>query len=182
MLADITIGMRLSPRAISGYFQFHFMDVIPVHWPKAIVSHDHRPKKAYFQMAQINQPLVPLPQLTGAKPDAMTLWVANDLNEPFRGCTLDWTVTVAGKPVLSDHVTLDVLALNATKGPTVDLRPVTGSAAKFDLKLLLKDGAGRVMSRYQREVRCVPPDSLFKAAEGYVDPFNAKPKRKAKKP
>ena len=36
------------------------VDVLPANWPKSIVSHDHRPKKAYYQLAQINQPLVAL--------------------------------------------------------------------------------------------------------------------------
>ena len=52
VLADKVIGMRLSPRSIAGYFHFHFLDVVPVFWPKSIVSHDHRPKKAYYQLAQ----------------------------------------------------------------------------------------------------------------------------------
>ena len=45
VLADKVIGMRLSPRAIAGYFHFHLIDVVPVFWPKSIVSFDHRPKK-----------------------------------------------------------------------------------------------------------------------------------------
>ncbi len=52
LLADKVIGMRLSPWAIAGYFHFHFIDVVPAFWPKSIVSFDHRPKKAYFQLAQ----------------------------------------------------------------------------------------------------------------------------------
>ena len=79
LLADKTIGMRLSPRAVAGYFQFHFIDAVPVFWPKSSISHDHRPKRAYYQMAQINQPVVALPQLSGRRPDAVTLWIANDL-------------------------------------------------------------------------------------------------------
>ncbi len=105
VLADKVIGMRLSPRAVAGYFQFHFLDVVPVFWPKSIVSHDHRPKKAYYQLAQINQPVVPLPQLSGPKPDAMTLWIANDLAEPLNRCTLDWTVAVGGESVLHGTAT-----------------------------------------------------------------------------
>ena len=53
----------MSPRRIAGYFQFHFIDVVPANWPKSIVSHDLRPKKAYFEMAQVNQPIAVLPRL-----------------------------------------------------------------------------------------------------------------------
>jgi len=59
--------------------------VVPVFWPKSIVSHDHRPKKAYYQIAQINQPVVVLPRLAGHRPDMMTLWVCNDLEIPVCG-------------------------------------------------------------------------------------------------
>jgi hypothetical protein len=148
VLADKVIGMRLSPRAIAGYFHFHFIDVVPVFWPKSIVSHDHRPKKAYYQLAQLNQPVVAVPQLSGAKPDAMTLWVANDLAEPIRRCSLDWTVAVGGKSVLHAARTLDVPPLDAVRGPRIDLRPVTAKAAAFDVTLVLTDAAGRVISRY----------------------------------
>jgi beta-mannosidase len=160
VLADKVIGMRLSPRAIAGYFHFHFIDVVPVFWPKSIVSHDHRPKKAYYQLAQLNQPVVPLAQLTGAKPDAMTLWVANDLDEPLNRCTLDWAVAVGGKSVLHGAAALDVPPLDAVRGPQIDLRPVTARAAAFDLTLVLSGAAGRVISRYQRQVRCVPDELL----------------------
>jgi hypothetical protein len=131
-----------------------------VFWPKSIVSFDHRPKKAYFQLAQLNQLVVALPQLSGAKPDAMTLWVANDLAEPLGRCTLDCTVAVGGKPVLHQTVTLDVPRLDAVRGPRIDLRPVTAKAAAFDLSLVLTDSAGRAISRYQRQVRCVPDEVL----------------------
>ena len=159
VLADKVIGMRLSPRAIAGYFHFHFIDVVPVFWPKSIVSFDHRPKKAYFQLAQLNQPVVALPQLSGAKPDAMTLWIANDLAEPLGRCTLDWTVAAGGKPVLHDRATLDVPRLGAVRGPKIDLRPVTAKAA-IEVTLVVCDAAGRVISRYHRQVRCVPDEVL----------------------
>jgi hypothetical protein len=178
ILADKVIGMRLSPRAIAGYFHFHFIDVVPVFWPKSIVSHDQRPKRAYYQLAQINQPVVALAQLSGAKPDAMTLWVANDLGESLGRCTLDWTVAVGGKSVLHDLATLDVPPLDAVRGPRIDLRPITAKAAAFDLTLVLGDPAGRVISRCQRQVRCVPDALLKTAATGsQTDPFNKTKKK-----
>jgi hypothetical protein len=179
LMADMATAWRLSPRAIAGYFHFHFLDVIPAFWPKAIISHDHKPKKAYYQLAQINQPIVALPQLTGAKPDAMTLWVANDLAEPVNRCALQWTVVAAGKTMLNDSTTLDVPAINAISGPTIDLRPVTANAVNFDLTLTLKDANGQSISRYHRQVRCVP-DSSIGVSGKQVDPFNATTKKKPK--
>ncbi len=173
LLADKVIGMRLSPHSVAGYFQFHFMDVIPAFWPKAIVSHDHRPKKAYFQMAQINQPVVPLPQLSGAKPDAMQLWVANDLERRLNRCKLEWNVAVDGRSVLHDSAALDVPPLGAASGPDIDLRPITAKVPAFDVTLTLRDDAGRVVSRYCRRVRCVPDELLKpKTGETKADPFS----------
>ncbi|HID22236.1 MAG TPA: hypothetical protein EYP14_07525, partial [Planctomycetaceae bacterium] len=34
ILADRAIQMRLMPQTIAGYFHFHFIDVVPVFWPK----------------------------------------------------------------------------------------------------------------------------------------------------
>ena len=160
VLADKVIGMRLSPRAIAGYFHFHFLDVVPVFWPKSIVSYDHRPKKAYFQLAQLNQPVVALPQLSGVKPDAMTLWVANDLAEPLGRCTLDLHGRRRWENPAAPTVTLDVPRLDAVRGPQIDLRPMTAKAAAFDLSLVLTDSAAGPISRYQRQVRCVPDEVL----------------------
>jgi hypothetical protein len=160
LLADKTIGMRLSPQAVGGYFQFHFIDVVPVFWPKSIVSHDHHPKKAYFQMAQINQPVVPLAQLSGMRPDAMTLWVANDLAEDFPKSTLQWSVQSGGKTLLSGEETLDVPAVGAVAGNTIDLTPVTTKSPSFSVFLAVADAQGHLLSRYQRTVRVVPPELL----------------------
>jgi beta-mannosidase len=171
LLADKAIGMRLSPRAISGYFHFHFMDVIPAFWPKSIVSHDHRPKKAYYQLAQINQPIVALPQLTGARPDAMTLWVANDLPEAFPQATVSWTVRHAGQTLIEGRQQLDVSAVGAVAGDKVDLSAIAEKHASFDVILTLSDAAGAPLSKYQRTVRVVPLRLLGKES-GTDDPFN----------
>ncbi|OHB78939.1 MAG: hypothetical protein A2W31_09820 [Planctomycetes bacterium RBG_16_64_10] len=160
VLADKTIGMRLSPRAVAGYFHFHFMDVVPVFWPKSIVSHDHKPKKAYYQLAQINQPIVALPQLTGAKPDAMTLWVANDLADAFPQATLCWTLSRDGLALLEGQQQLDVPALGAVAGEKIDLLPVVAKHPAFDLTLTMTDAHGRLLARYQRTVRAVPAELL----------------------
>ncbi|MEI6645462.1 MAG: sugar-binding domain-containing protein [bacterium] len=174
LMADRTIGMRLSPDAVGGYFQFHFIDVVPAHWPKSIVSHDQRPKQAYYAMAQVNQPVVALPQLTGAKPDAMKLWVANDLSESFPGAAIHWTVSHAGKVLLSGEQKRDVPAVGvAVGGEEIDLLPVTRQVPSFDLELTLKDSGGKELSRYRRTVRVVPPELLkLKAGSNLEDPFN----------
>jgi len=160
VLADKVIGMRLSPRAISGYFQFHFLDVIPVFWPKSIVSHDHRPKKAYYQLAQLNQPLVAVPQLSGGHPDAMRLWIANDLNEAFPQATLRWRVSRDGATLLQGEQKLNVPPLNAVPGEKVDLQPVVKKHPALDVTLTVSDANDRLLSRYQRTVRVVPEELL----------------------
>jgi hypothetical protein len=173
VLADKVIGMRLSPRAIAGYFHFHFLDVVPVFWPKAIVSHDHRPKKAYYQLAQLNQPVVAVPQLTGAKPDAMTLWVANDLTEAFPKATLRWIVSRDGQPLLEGQQMLDVPAIGAVSGETIDLSSLVAKHSAFDVTLTVTDDSGHVLSRYRRTVRVVPTELLSKTG-ATTDPFNKK--------
>jgi beta-mannosidase len=160
LMADKTIGMRLSPRAVAGYFHFHFMDVVPVFWPKSIVSHDHRPKKAYYQMAQINQPIVALPQLTGRRPDAVTLWAANDLPEPIPQAVLGWSIRRQGQTLREGRQLLDVPALGVVKGERVDLSAIVAKHPAFDLVLTVADAQGRLLSRYQRTVRAVPRDLL----------------------
>ena len=170
MLADKVIGMRLSPRAVGGYFQFHFLDAIPVFWPKSIVSHDHRPKKAYYQLAQINQPVVPLPQLEGARPDAVTLWVANDLVEPLKQATLRWKISAEGRSLATGETVVDVPALDAVKGPRIELAQQTATIPAFDLSLTLQDSQGATISHYQRRVRCVP-DSILQSTGQTKNPF-----------
>lgn len=173
VLADKTIGMRLSPRAVAGYFQFHFLDVIPVFWPKAIVSHDQRPKKAFYQMAQINQPLVALPQLSGARPDALKLWIANDFTESFPRATLRWTIRRDGRSLLAGQQQLDVPPLGVVAGETIDLLPVTTKVPAFDLELTVSAANGELLSRYQRTVRVVPAELSGETGTA-ADPFRKK--------
>ncbi len=160
VLADKVTGMRLSPRTVAGYFHFHFLDVVPVFWPKSIVSHDHRPKKAYYQLAQLNQPVVAVPQLSGRRPDAMTLWIANDLTETFSQAALRWTVSDHGQTLVSGEQRLDVPALSAVKGQRIDLLPLVANHSTLDLQLIIADHKGQILSRYQRTVRRVPEEAL----------------------
>jgi hypothetical protein len=68
--------------------------------------------------------------------------------------------------VLHGAATLDVPPLDAVRGPNIDLRPVTTKATAFDLTLVLSDADGRVISRYQRNVRSVPDELLKPEAAG----------------
>lgn len=183
LLADKVTGMRLSPRAIAGYFHFHFLDAVPVFWPKAVVSFDHKPKKAYYQLAQLNQPLVPLMRLSGVRPDAMTFWIANDLDSPFPQATLRWKLAPEGSDaaVVSGQQKLDVPALGTVKGETVDLSGLVEKYPALDVTLTVTDGAGQELSRYNRIVRAVPKSALSRSGQGDFqpakDPFNDKKKK-----
>ena len=173
LLADRIIQMRLLPRGVAGYFHFHFMDVVPVFWPKSIVSHDHRPKKAFYQIAQINQPVVVLPRLSGARPDAMTLWACNDLDRTFADATVTWKVSREGKTRMEGQRKVDVPAINATRVETINLKPVTWKHLNCDLHFTLTDADGRVISHYRRRLRCVPKQLLdVKIREQIEDPFD----------
>jgi len=148
---------------------------VPVFWPKSIVSHDHKPKKAYYQLAQLNQPVVAVPQLTGAHPDAMTLWIANDLDQAFPQATLAWALRCDGKMLLKGRQKLNVPALDAVAGEQIDLAAIAAENAAFDVALTVSDSDGHLLSRYQRTIRAVPAELLkAKSDTGMEDPFNKK--------
>ena len=151
LLSETTKGLRLSPRAIGGYFQYRFIDVVPANWPKAIVSHDLRPKKAYYEMAQVNQPLVPLFQLLDHG-KAMELWVANDLAQRFDRCCLRWGVKL-GKPLLHGEKAVDVPAADAVMVEKINISSVPANVDNIiAIHLVLNDASGKTLSHYQREV------------------------------
>ncbi|HOF86756.1 MAG TPA: beta galactosidase jelly roll domain-containing protein [Armatimonadota bacterium] len=151
VLAEQATGFRLSPQRIGGYAVFHFVDGLPAQWAKSIVSFDLTPKRAYFAMAQVNQPVVPLFQLVD---DGATLlvWVANDRTEAFPGSRITWSVEARGKIVLQGERQADVLALNATQVARVDLSPMVANTPVATITLALSDNNGRPVARYQREV------------------------------
>ena len=150
-LAELTKGWRCSPRRIAGYFQFHFIDVLPANWPKSIVSHDLTPKRGYFAMAQVNQPLVPLPRLIEGG-QAMELWVANDLPQAHAGCRIQWSVLRAGRTVAHGKLAVKVPASDAVLAGTADLTAVPQDANVVDLHLTLESKEGRPLSHYVQEV------------------------------
>ncbi|MEI6646504.1 MAG: discoidin domain-containing protein [bacterium] len=151
LLAEATKGFRLSRKAIVGYYQFHFMDLSPAHWPKSIVGYDLVPKKAFFEMAQINQPVVPLYRLLD-KGSALEIWVSNDLTLAFPDCTVTWRIR-AGERELTGSLQGAVPALDAVclgrLGPG-ELPPA--NCDLFDLELDLRDAQGRKISSYRHEI------------------------------
>ncbi len=151
LLAERTKAFRLSPRRVSGYFQFHFIDATAAHWPKSIVSHDFQPKRGYFEMAQVNQPVVPLFQLTD-RGKAMEVWVANDLDEALPACRVQWEVRWRDKGLRSGQSQANIAPADATMIAKVDLSSIPQTADTVAISLLLFDSVGKAVSRYDREV------------------------------
>ena len=150
VLAEGTKGFRLSKRAVGGYFQFHFLDGTAAQWPKAIVSHDFRPKKGYYEMAQVNQPLVPLYRLID-RGKTMEIWAANDLAVPVPRCKVRWSVR-AGEHRIEGEAPVDVPAGDALLCKKVDLAPLPAECEVLGVALTLVDARGQTLSRYEREV------------------------------
>ena len=172
VIADLTIEFRLRARAISGYFHFHFIDVVPVFWPKSIVSHDHLPKMAYYQIAQISQPVVPLARFMGDNPDGMEIWVCNDLTNKYDGCTVSYSLDWNGENLLEGQHKVDVPAINSVKGETIDISAITSKVSEFDVTLTLEDKSGQIISTYRRNMHCVPKNAEKAEGGDTADPFN----------
>ncbi|MCC6124383.1 MAG: hypothetical protein IT426_05455 [Pirellulales bacterium] len=151
LLIELTRAWRLSPQRIAGYFQFHFIDVLPANWPKSIVSHDLAPKRGYFAMAQVNQPLVPLPRPT-KDGRAMELWVANDLPKTHPGCRIFWRVAEKGKTLAESTQRVDVPASGAVLAGTVALNGVPDDVEVVDIRLKLEDAQGALLGHYAQEM------------------------------
>ena len=151
ILSETTKGWRLSTGRIAGYMQFHFVDVTPAYWPKSIVSHDLRPKKAYYEMAQINQPIVPLPRVTQEGRE-MEVWVANNLNRPFADARVRWTVQDGAKVLAEGEASVDVPSHGAVQARRVDLSSVPAETPVVKISLALLDSKGAVLSGYERDV------------------------------
>jgi len=148
-LAEQATGYRLSARRIAGQFVFHFIDGLPAEWQKSLVSFDLTPKKAYFALAEINQPVVPLFRVT-EQGRALELWVANDLDQSFNDVSLGWSLQVDGR-VLLDGVkrSIDVPPLNASLVETLEL---PADIPAIVVSLSLRNAAGVEISHHEREV------------------------------
>jgi hypothetical protein len=158
ILMEVTKGWRLSKR-VGGYFQFHFVDVSAATWPKSIVSHDLRPKRGYFAMAQMNQPILAVPVI-GMNPKAMTLWLDNDTDLPRTGTVLEWKVTVDGKKVLDGRETADLPAWTSLEVKEVDLAPLA-KVPVATVHLELRDDTGGLLCRYEQEFHLRAYRQLF---------------------
>lgn len=155
LVADHTIAYRLAPKQIGGYFQFHFIDPVPAFWPKSIVSHDLKPKKAYFQMAQVNQTTVPLFKLKGEKPEEMEIWVANDLPDEFKACEVKWKIASKDISLIDGQRKVDVPASDAIMVEKFSLQNFLEGIDKMHVSLELINNAAEVISRYERTVSLV---------------------------
>jgi len=151
VLAEQATGFRLSPRRIGGNFVFHFVDGLPDEWPKSIVGFDLTPKKGYFALAQINQPVAPLFQIT-EQAKQLILWVANDLPEAFPHAHLAWHLTAGDKLLLAGNEAVNVLPLDATPATTIELAPILAQASTVTVSLTLSDEKGKLISQTRREV------------------------------
>jgi hypothetical protein len=148
---ELTKGWRLSPRRIAGYFQFHFIDILPANWPKSIVSHDLRPKKAYYEMAQINQPVVPLPRITD-QGRTMQLWVANDHTAELSGHLISWQILHNNEILLRGSHVVDVPASDAVRIAEIDLSSIPDPVGVISISSVLTDPSGARAGRYESEI------------------------------
>ncbi|MBN2296033.1 MAG: beta galactosidase jelly roll domain-containing protein [Pirellulales bacterium] len=151
IVTEVTAAWRLSPRRVCGYFHFHFIDILPANWPKSIVSHDLCPKKAYYAIAQLNQPTVPLCEIVD-QGKAMGIWVANDLDKSFDNCRIDWSINRDGKKLIGGNISAHVPALNASLLSKVDIQQVPKAAEVVIVRLILSDSSGKIIACYEREV------------------------------
>jgi len=151
LLAERTTTFRISPDKLSGYIMFYFAEPLPSFWPKAIVSSNLCPKKAYYEMAKVNRPLVPLFQIQkGGK--SMEMWIANDFARKFKNCKISWMMKSGGKELLMGSKIVDVPASNAILAEKVNLATVPEETKMVNISLRLTDSAGKELSSYEREL------------------------------
>lgn len=150
LLTQATIGFRLSPKTLAGYFQFHFLELTPSNWPKSLLGYDLGPKPGFFAMAQLNQPVVPLYRLMD-RGKQIHLFAANSLRADLPGSVLKWRIE-AGEDEWSGEVTGDVPGLDAVQLGSIDLTILPSDCELFDLKLELRDPKGRLISEFEHEI------------------------------
>jgi hypothetical protein len=150
VVGALTKCWRLSPKRVSGYFQFHFIDALPASWPKAIVSFDLTPKQAYYEMARVNQDTSPLP-LINEDGTAMAVWIANDKNKPFENATLKWKISSGGKPLVEGGTKTNVKPFDAENAATVPLDAVPKNTDTIDIDLTLTSENGDLLGEYERK-------------------------------
>ena len=149
MTGSVAKGLRMS-RRVCGYFQFHFVDVLPATWPKSIVSHDFTPKKAYYAMSQINQWTVALPHIP-AKAEMMEIWVDNDTATPYEKAVLEWSIHHKGEVALEGKKEIDIPCWDPLQVETVKFSDELLKANVIDVYTKLLDPKGKVLSTYHQE-------------------------------
>ncbi len=151
LLAERTTTFRISPDRVSGYIMFYFAEPLPSFWPKAIVSSNLCPKKAYYEMAKLNRPLVPLFQIQKGG-NGMDVWVANDLPRKFQNCQVSWNVKANGKSLLNGSKSSHVPAADAILVESVDLTSVPENTQMVTISLRVTDPEGKELSSYERQL------------------------------
>lgn len=151
ILAECTKGYRLSNDTLLGYYQYFFSDLSPANWPKSVLGFDLSPKKGFFEMAQLNQPVVPLYRLVGDDLGAMEIWVSNDLIVKFPGAQVAWSVAVGDK-TLEGTFRGDIPATSSTRLGEIPLTALPAGPQVLDVRLTLSDSKGRAISEYRRHV------------------------------
>ncbi len=183
VVGALTRTFRLSPKRVAGYFQFHFLDVTPASWPKALVSHDLKPKKAYYEMAQDNQSVVPLPVIND---DGMglQLWIANDEDQQIPGCTLKWEISAENAKPVTGEQACTVPLYDAQKVVDVDLKSFDKNVSNIKISLSLYNAENKLISTYESSVFIRlwrEKEAVFKPLEEYKDevvPEKVRPEEK----
>jgi hypothetical protein len=147
-LHELTRSWRLMDKQVNGYFQFHFVDLVPANWPKSILSHDLRPKSAYFVMAMLNQPLAPMVEINQGGRTA-TLWIANSTGAAFTDTTLRWQVLDGAHEQIADQQHLASLDCGVTRVARIELEHVPETQREATFALGLFGPQGRLLAKYQ---------------------------------
>ena len=150
--SEQTTGFRLSPKRIGGNFIFHLRDGLAAEWSKSIISFDGIPKKVYYAMAQINQPIVPLFRFReeGKK---LEIWVANDTMQNLSGCSVSWEIAARDvSPVVGKISVETVPAIDAILVTTLNMPENMLGANTVMVQLELNDVNGQLIAKYGRDV------------------------------
>ncbi|MBE0653798.1 MAG: hypothetical protein IH594_08365, partial [Bacteroidales bacterium] len=150
MLIEVTKGFRVSNR-VSGYFQFHYYDALAAYWPKSIISHDNNPKMGYYAMAQVNQPLVPLPRITN-RGKSMELWVVNNYNKEYGNARLTWVIHQNKATILQGELNIDIKAGQAQNTGIINLSDLLPENPVIEIYLEIIDSRGNIMSTFGQEI------------------------------
>ena len=102
-------------------------------------------------MAQLNQPLVPLPRITN-KGRTMELWVANDTEKKFDKALLKWSIMQNSNVLLQGEENIQIKNRQADKISQVDLTKLPESAEVIDVVVKLFDDEGTLLSHYRQEI------------------------------